>query len=122
MSDIVNRLRFDATRCEATFSKGVAGNITEAADEIERLRTENSLPAETDSIGRQLREPLAPEDDMSDLRKLEMALAQRDALVEALEAILETDPQGYDVAPMSYVLRKQAKAALAGAAETRSKT
>jgi hypothetical protein len=43
MSDIVNRLRFDATRCEATFSKGVAGNITEAADEIERLRTENSL-------------------------------------------------------------------------------
>ena len=38
MNDIVNRLRFDATRCEATFSKGVAGNITEAADEIERLR------------------------------------------------------------------------------------
>ena len=38
MIDIVNRLRFDATRCEAQFSKGVAGNITEAADEIERLR------------------------------------------------------------------------------------
>ena len=38
MIDIVNRLRFDATRCEATFSKGVAGNITEAADEIERLQ------------------------------------------------------------------------------------
>lgn len=40
MIDIVNRLRFDATRCEAQFSKGVAGNITEAADEIERLNRE----------------------------------------------------------------------------------
>jgi hypothetical protein len=38
MIDIVNRLRFDAIRCEAQFSKGVARNITEAADEIERLR------------------------------------------------------------------------------------
>ena len=38
MIDIVNRLRFDAIRCEATFSKGVAGNIAEGADEIERLR------------------------------------------------------------------------------------
>lgn len=36
--NIVERLRFDAARCEATFSKGVAGNIEEAADEIERLR------------------------------------------------------------------------------------
>lgn len=40
MIDIVDRLRFDAVRCEATFSKGVAGNITEAADEIERLRAQ----------------------------------------------------------------------------------
>lgn len=39
MIDIVDRLKFDAVRCEAQFSKGVAGNITEAADEIERLRT-----------------------------------------------------------------------------------
>lgn len=37
MIDIVNRLRFDATRCELQFSKGVAGNISEAADTIERL-------------------------------------------------------------------------------------
>lgn len=36
--DIVERLRFDAARCEAQFSKGVAGNIEEAAAEIERLR------------------------------------------------------------------------------------
>lgn len=36
--DIVERLRFDAVRCEAQFSKGVAGNIEEAAAEIERLR------------------------------------------------------------------------------------
>jgi len=35
---LVQRLRFDATRCEATFSKGVASNIEEAADEIEQLR------------------------------------------------------------------------------------
>lgn len=41
MIDIVDRLRFDAVRCEATFSMGVAGNITEGADEIVRLRTEN---------------------------------------------------------------------------------
>jgi hypothetical protein len=38
MIDIVERLRFDATRCEATFSKGVATNIEEGAAEIERLR------------------------------------------------------------------------------------
>lgn len=38
MSDIVERLRFDAVRCEVQFSKGVAGNIEEAAKEIERLR------------------------------------------------------------------------------------
>jgi DNA repair ATPase RecN len=36
--DIVDRLRFDAVRCEAQFSKGVASNIEEAANEIERLR------------------------------------------------------------------------------------
>ena len=38
MNDLVERLRFDATRCELQFSKGVAGNINEAADEIESLR------------------------------------------------------------------------------------
>lgn len=38
MIDIVQRLRFDAARCEAQFSKGIAGNVTEGADEIERLR------------------------------------------------------------------------------------
>lgn len=38
MIDIVNRLRFDAIRCEANFSKGVASNIDAGADEIERLR------------------------------------------------------------------------------------
>ena len=36
--DIIERLKFDAARCEATFSKGVASNIEEAAAEIERLR------------------------------------------------------------------------------------
>lgn len=36
--DIVERLRFDAARCETQFSKGVALNIEEAATEIERLR------------------------------------------------------------------------------------
>jgi len=38
MIDIIQRLRFDAVRCEVQFSKGVAGNIEEAANEIERLR------------------------------------------------------------------------------------
>jgi hypothetical protein len=36
--DIVERLRFDAARCEAAFSKGVASNIEEAVAEIVRLR------------------------------------------------------------------------------------
>lgn len=36
--DILERLRFDAMRCEATFSKGVATNIEAAVAEIERLR------------------------------------------------------------------------------------
>jgi hypothetical protein len=39
MIGIVERLRFDASRCEIQFSKGVAGNIEEAANEIEQLRT-----------------------------------------------------------------------------------
>lgn len=39
MIDIVERLRFDAVRCELQFSKGVAGNINDAIREIERLRT-----------------------------------------------------------------------------------
>lgn len=38
MIDIIERLRFDAVRCELQFSKGVAGNINDAIDEIERLR------------------------------------------------------------------------------------
>lgn len=38
MIDIVDRLRFDAARCEAQFSRGVASNIDAGADEIERLR------------------------------------------------------------------------------------
>jgi hypothetical protein len=42
--DIVNRLKFDAIRCEAQFSKGVAANITEAAAEIERLRSPVGKP------------------------------------------------------------------------------
>jgi hypothetical protein len=40
--DIVERLRFDAVRCEVQFSKGVAGNIEEAANEIETLRSKPS--------------------------------------------------------------------------------
>lgn len=41
--DIVQRLRFDATRCWIHFSMGVARNIDEAADEIERLRAEVAM-------------------------------------------------------------------------------
>ena len=36
--DIVERLEFDAVRCELQFSKGVAGNITEAAAAIRILQ------------------------------------------------------------------------------------
>jgi len=43
--DLVERLRFDATRCEVQFSKGVASNIEEAAAEIERLRAALELIA-----------------------------------------------------------------------------
>lgn len=41
MTTIVDRLRFDAVRCEMQFSKGVSTNIEEAAAEIERLTAEN---------------------------------------------------------------------------------
>lgn len=52
MSDLVQRLRFDATRCEAQFSKGVATNIEDAAAEIEWLRARiKTLEAQ----GRELR-------------------------------------------------------------------
>jgi hypothetical protein len=40
MIDIVERLRFDAARCGMHISLGIARNIEEAADEIERLREE----------------------------------------------------------------------------------
>jgi hypothetical protein len=38
MIDILERLRFDVARCEAIFSKGIATNIEEAAEQIERMR------------------------------------------------------------------------------------
>lgn len=41
MSDIIDRLQFDATRCAAQYSWGVASNIEAAAAEITRLRAEN---------------------------------------------------------------------------------
>lgn len=41
MTDIVDRLRFDEARCEVLYSKGIASNIKEAADAIERLTAEN---------------------------------------------------------------------------------
>lgn len=40
MIGIVERLLFDAVRCETQFSKGVARNITEAAGVIEGLTKE----------------------------------------------------------------------------------
>lgn len=59
--DIVDRLRFDAVRCEVTFSKGVAGNIEEAVAEIERLRA--ALQEVADYGG-------APNDDAEPCREL----------------------------------------------------
>lgn len=55
--DIVERLSFDAARCELQFSKGIAGNIEEARAEIERLRAENAhlqfcLNSRDDFLGR----------------------------------------------------------------------
>ncbi len=38
MIDIVDRLSFDATRCEIQFSKGVASNIEAGIVENKRLR------------------------------------------------------------------------------------
>jgi cell division septum initiation protein DivIVA len=37
VAGLVSRLRFDADRCDIQFSKGVATNITEAADRLESL-------------------------------------------------------------------------------------
>ncbi len=70
--DIVERLRFDAVRCEATFSKGVAGNIEEAADEIERLRAAQWPEEATDAMKRavyalNLRDNHLCEDDVIDI-------------------------------------------------------
>jgi len=38
MIDIVDRLHFDAVRCETQFSKGVASNIEDGIATITRLR------------------------------------------------------------------------------------
>jgi len=51
--DIVERLHFDEARCEAMFSKGVASNIKEARQEIERLRAaleEVAIAAENNEL------------------------------------------------------------------------
>ena len=48
---LVNRLRFDATRVGLNFSKGVAANINEAADEIERL---TAAPAQQEPVAWQV--------------------------------------------------------------------
>lgn len=50
MMDIIDRLRLDEVRCETQFSKGVARNIREAADEIERLRTALQWIAKSEPI------------------------------------------------------------------------
>ncbi len=36
--DIVQRLRYDAARCQTMFSVGIGRNIDAGADEIEKLR------------------------------------------------------------------------------------
>lgn len=41
VNSIVERLQFDAARCELQFSKGVAENISEAATIISELQAEN---------------------------------------------------------------------------------
>ena len=40
MIDIVDRLSFDAIRCEVSFSKRVASNIEDGIAEIKRLRAQ----------------------------------------------------------------------------------
>lgn len=68
--DIVERLRFDAARCEMQFSKGVAGNIEEAISVMERMRAaltraiEMPHPSEMEEPGglwHQMRAALASE-------------------------------------------------------------
>ncbi len=46
MIDIVDRLSFDATRCEVSFSKGVASNIEEGIAEIKKLRSDLQMATE----------------------------------------------------------------------------
>lgn len=50
MIGIVERLRFDAVRCELQFSKGVAGNISDGVVEIERLRAALKIIADWRTI------------------------------------------------------------------------
>ena len=73
MIDLVQRLRFDAFRCELQFSKGVTLNIEEAADRIEQLEAalrglyEFNIKHQPDLIDTRImliaRAALAPEQD-----------------------------------------------------------
>jgi hypothetical protein len=65
MIDIVDRLRFDADRCRAQFSNGIASNIEAGIKEIERLRSVLELCAEQ----------LEGSDHRSDVRAAEQARA-----------------------------------------------
>ena len=114
MSDIVERLRFDAARCEMQFSKGVAGNIEEAADEIERLTAElariRGLPrlAALDAEIQRLRADHAESDAF-----VANAIVKRDAEIERLTAWLQEIAREQDATDADY-FRAIARAALAG--------
>ncbi len=62
--DIVERLSFDATRCEIQFSKGVATNIEAGIAEIERLRRRVTV------LEMVIRQDLEPDDCSDDANRM----------------------------------------------------
>lgn len=84
--DIVERLRFDATRCELEFSKGVAGNIDDAASEIERLR------AALEDARRDIFSMAPKQGSRSPLRKVAEAATARIEKVLTQQLTKETKP------------------------------
>lgn len=92
MIDIVERLRFDAARCESQLSKGVATNIEEAAAELTRLRDllARCIPALEREHTSIIHSP-APEDRKADA----LALLQevRKAAMPAMAAAVPGSPE-----------------------------
>jgi hypothetical protein len=114
---IVDRLRFDAARCEIQFSKGVAANVNEAADEIERLRSVQSTTGTSGLLARvaaawniTLTEPSESWDMQPPINERYTEYVLTDAERAELRVALRAQPRTEEVRPVAWRWRPRGAA------------